>query len=513
MLQLIMQHAPLPVRLRAASVCSSWHKAAVAATCSIEVSHLDDAAWEGVHHWLQQYGSTQVTRLVLLKPRQHELKQLPCSQLRELAVVGGTVQLAAPGQDPLLQPTVAATLTKLELCEGCAVSGVQLSAVLAELRSLKHLHLDINSDDTYPQPGPERDLVCGSALQHLTALTYFVMLHVIDIKACNSYVSCLTNLQHLELEEEGRGNLSYAGWERLQQLTCLSLGHCGIKHTSLQVLTGLQELRLDHAGELIAADLLPLTQLRSISVQNSGYRFLEGLSAWLSQQQQLKRLCLRPVGRNLWRNHSGPNAERIQEASGRICAALAQLPTSQLQLQHLDFGPDLPSEVWQQLFAPGRQLTALTHLVVPEELYDRSAGSYIDHLDHSSVQAMLACCPALQCLDAHRLLQAGPELTMLQHLTQLHAVWPDDTAAAAKEALAALTSLRHLHLRIPMETPGHPRPTPEVVRSGLSCLTQLTSLDVKQQKVHNPWKDFTFSRSEAAAIASAIPDFHLLFQD
>lgn len=86
----IMQRLPLSSRLRCASVCSSWHKAAVAATDSIGNvrSYRHDCAdadtIEGMNVWLQQHGS-RITSLIL--QQEHlQLKPSPCSKLRELVV-------------------------------------------------------------------------------------------------------------------------------------------------------------------------------------------------------------------------------------------------------------------------------------------------------------------------------------------------------------------------------------------------------------------------------------------
>lgn len=146
----------------------------------------------------------------------------------------------------MLQLATASHLTKLHLCY-VTVCRQQLSAALAVLQDLRHLALELDpphySEDDLQEDGPglsaeQPSLLCGSTLQHLTGPTHLSIRGPADVAACNAYISCLTNLQHLELMKNfwSRGFvLSCAGWEHLQQqLTALSLGchTMGTQHSS-----------------------------------------------------------------------------------------------------------------------------------------------------------------------------------------------------------------------------------------------------------------------------------------
>lgn len=233
-LQEILQHLPLGCRLWSATVCSSWHKAAVAATSRIEMPILvggripegwTDAAAAELDAWLEQHGNN-IKSLVLyqnswqvfrqsgrLGPGQ-QYTQLPARQLRELVVHGGMLKLShkVPG-DPLLLQPAAATLTKLHLQDVRVFGppGLPLSAVFIALRNLKHLSLFArqsvdNLDEPasfagrLPTPAPDALASC-SCLQCLTALTYLALGASVTIAGLDSVtcISVLTNLQHLEL--------------------------------------------------------------------------------------------------------------------------------------------------------------------------------------------------------------------------------------------------------------------------------------------------------------------------
>jgi len=126
----------------------------------------------------------------------------------------------------------------------------------------------------------------------------------------------------------------------------------------------------------------------------------------------------------------------------------------------------------QHMFPAGRTLLQLTCLQAPHALYhpedDYPAESDLALTD-ADVEAMVSCCPALQALDAARVLHLSdkPHLGTLQHLTRLQAIWGGDSytawdssgdgeymdiwervdkAAAARE-LSKLANLQHLKLR------------------------------------------------------------------
>lgn len=124
----------------------------------------------------------------------------------------------------------------------------------------------------------------------------------------------------------------------------------------------------------------------------------------------------------------------------------------------------------------------LTHLVAPKHFYDENdlidiledqEGVPQPCLEPTDIHALSSCCPALQRLDAGRVLHIQPALTSLQHLTHLQARWPYDKPAVA---LAALTHLRHLELStVFWLRPETPLAVSELV-SHLSQLVQLTFL-------------------------------------
>lgn len=152
--------------------------------------------------------------------------------------------------------------------------------------------------------------------------------------------------------------------------------------------------------------LLPLKQLRSIRLTYATR--LDHLPALLSQQQHPQLTLLHFVPdirrRSAWE-------ELVEEEhSMQLCAPVAPLAGStclrHLSLAHFTFS----LSAWRHIFAAGHQLPGLTCLVAPMGFYKRDGSTPLQCWEPADVQAVVACCPALQRLDAEYLLHMGPEL-------------------------------------------------------------------------------------------------------
>lgn len=373
--------------------------------------------------WICQYGQ-HLTSLKLDAGVTHALTvtQLPCSNLSELVVASGRIQL---GPTPDGQPGVIPSLTalmRLELCS-CKCADAPAGGVLDCFSSLARLqHLDVHLRG---EGSPLVDSVfclSDATLLRLQQLTY---LSVSELYVDNLLqLGGLSELQQLHVSgcEVVVGPNSPPGLALPASLTCLKLYFPAVADAGFLsvVPVGLQELLLDCHMEGAAATLL----------------------CGVARLQSLTSLFLMNGGGLVW-PPPGP-AYSALTASSR----LGRLGLRSIKLEG----------AWPHILPAKRQLPFLTALHMPAGAVD--------------LPTLVSCCLSLCCAGTLSLEHGAhvSELRNLSALTCLRCRYEPaglDTLTQSMQGLAAVQQLRDLAIYVG----GSP-----ILVAGLLPLTSLTAL-------------------------------------
>lgn len=379
-------------RLQANTVCSTWRTAANAATTSVQLVSPSRPRVQQLRGWLQAHGQ-RVRVIELLRLRwqdKHVIATLPCSNLVELAVAGGTMQL------PLLPASVSSTLTKLASNEGPANAEVKLYTAgdrpflqeLCGLTSLQHLCLHVSGKQL-------RGADLWHALLPLRAVTHLELSLKYDEiwRGVAQHISVFTRLQDLCIHDYNRDFPCVGEFTRPDPLHRhsapttphrLALRGCICRvlrddRSSLRQLTNLRTLDLYRCW-VEASALSDHTGLESLTVSFVKYVDTQALYAWLPRLHSLTFLQINgPMG-------SSPPT--VAAHSGF---------TASSSLRHLAlFGCDIMQPGWHQMFPPGKQLLQLTRLEPALKIYQQAGGSACVLLEAADIEALARCCPALK---------------------------------------------------------------------------------------------------------------------
>jgi len=369
-----------------------------------------------------------VTKLQMdTQPRSFTWTQLPCQQLQELWMCGGSLQLA-PNNNNRTQPGVlqcCTGLTKLCLFHVTVLDGAAGLAALAGLPRLQHLELHAERDTEL--------LIPNTALGVLTGLKGLAMSGVLDTKVLMP-LSGLCDLQELTISFSSVALVleELPGFTQLASLRSFSLWRAGtLDPALLHSCTNMQRLILD-----------------SVSIRPAGNP--NALLELLGRLQGLQHLELRGL------NHDWPLAS----------AAYTALAGGS-KLQHLALMEcSLPADVWQMVFPEGRHLPQLTEFSVcrmPQPAM----------LSADGVSSLAGCCSGLCCLTVE--LQPGVQLpnnlSSLSSLTKLQ--MSVVSRGAFFSSLVTLQSLENLsELYAVFE-----EPLPPLELVCLTCLRRLTVLE------------------------------------
>jgi hypothetical protein len=297
------------------------NRATAAATQQVELYSISTAKAESLGLYLQSHGH-HLTTLAMYDCTMYVdgIKQLPCSQLRQLCLTRCQIQLAPSQSDPgILHNCSGLTNLSLSYCTELAPS-TSLTAVAA-LTSLQHIHL--NRCYFSGAGGVQEQMLPSLLIPHLPNLTHLNFGHGDrGHMQCLQQVSSLRNLQGLGIYwDYDCGPSTTPGLSSLQTLTSIALSLC----------------RLDPAV------LFGVTQLCALQLENVGI-FSEAptgadvgmLPSCIARMPCLQRLKLRDV-----------------EWPGDIAAYSALTASS--NLKHLQLhGQELPSGVWQVMFLVGK---------------------------------------------------------------------------------------------------------------------------------------------------------------
>lgn len=446
----IQQFVPLKDRLSSCSrVSRTLHRAAAAATQQVNLSvPFSGIAHPSLFQWMQHHGQHLASFGFCGKTRQESpiWALLTCPNLLELHLCRIAVQLGVSGQQPGVVHSCT-QLTTLQLHD-CSLLGstLQIIGALSALPGLQHLELlgTVPEDEGVFEQGHP-----STVLQHLQCLTHLQI-------SCQrwlqeeslQHISCLTNLQELHI-------------------TSPSARLCPSTTPGLSSLTALRKFSF-HAGKLDPEILQDCTQLQEleliwvfpISAGDAAGLQLLGL---VGRLQQLR--CLRLKQLDNW-----PLA-----AAAAVAACVNLTASSKLEELDLDID-DLPPSIWQHIFPPDRQLTALQKLSVScSDFWDPLEPPAAAALGTAAITLLANCCPKLRELYLNR--QPGAQvtaLTQLSALTKLGVVVPELVVVADTlepfVALSGLSSLEHLWIKLA------PRITP-VDLLHLTALTALTALE------------------------------------
>jgi len=426
----ILQYVPLSDRLKSCSTVSSMlHRAAAAATREIQ---LEKTVQSSSSLWLRVLRHGQHLSSLRLRAPGETLTQLPCPNLLDLDLSGTPLHLGASSTDPGVLHSCS-RLTRLRL-SNCGYSGRCVG--LPELRDLELMY-------NHPRGGAADDLVPSTVLQQLQHLTRLHLQHEVwPTMQSLQHVSCLTNLQHLLIFQEG-----------------LSLSPSTTPGTSS--LTALRTIVFSQ-GELDPVVLQDCTLLEGlvltrVTISAGGAAALQ-LHSLVGRLQQLR--VLRFIEVRNW-----PVAA---SAAATAAAAYASLTASN-KLQVLKLNVDhFPPGVWQFMFSSDRQLPALEVLsVTRSEQWDVHGPQPAAALGTADLCCLASCCPGLQ--ELHICLQPGAQLGSLAQLSALNMLGAEAVDAATLASLTALSGLRNLEWLCII--PGGP-----IVPTDLLCLTALTAL-------------------------------------
>ena len=251
--KLILVHVPLPERLGTCSrVSQKLCRAAAAATEQLEVQLQRSAQRsQGVVQWLHHNG--QHVTSIQLRNFNASLTELPCLQLRKLAVDGGSVQLGPSSSHPGVLHSCSG-LTKLRLWGCIVVDGCRSLAALSAVPALQHLHLCVTAATAFKH----RLELPGSILQVLTQLTLLELEEIVGVTADTlQHISALQQLQVLSLtppssvpRRQSSVPLSPSSTPGLTQLTglhTLKVSRVSLDPAVLQQHTQLRHLELAQA--------------------------------------------------------------------------------------------------------------------------------------------------------------------------------------------------------------------------------------------------------------------------
>jgi len=400
-----------------------------------------------LQQWMQQHGS-QLTTLQLHNCRRAALTALPCAQLQDLLLHGGSSDSPGPFEPLTVDSSVWEDISAATKLTSISVAGVQtaspqqdVTSALTALPQLEQLTWrEVKCGPIYVSP----TLDDSALLQQLPRLTALELTPVSDKGL--QHLALLTKLQHLSIKAPGYGfTTRHPDLPQLKALTSLQCDHIP---ANVSELTALQQLRIRTAttDQLRALQVLP--GLTSIQVERYG---LCGDSAPL-QLPALQHLelhvhpvsidppvpCL-PCSTQL----------RVLSLHGFTFDHRHQLPGSifsssvleKLEVIHCRNQHNAVEDPWGRVFlGPGR----LPHLTSLRLLQSHP------NLGSNALQSIAACCSSLQVLHMDTTAVDLSALVPLSGLTCLHLPGAPEPGSATWERLcgsvAQLTGLRELHM-------------------------------------------------------------------
>lgn len=457
----VMQRLPQAQRLRSGLVSSTLHRAAVAATRSLEVNTRfgtnEEERAEGAMRYLQnpQLGGS-LTSLKLCSSAPMEFSHLPCPQLLELDMHGWgrgfdatppVVLQLGPQPDGLPGALGIATgLTRLKL-SSCAVTST--------------------SNTTHP-------------LAHLSALVNLQSVKLSDVAVRRGGHVVVKRGFDSEMVDTFPGTV----FPFLQQLSHLRLEHVGFEDVHcISSATSLRELRLALSFDSHTSIRPPVafpSSLHTLTLKGEGVSLHPSV---LSTASQCTLLDLHGVGLG---SMSGNGATFVA-----AMPALQQLAVLKLQDLYFDWPPlagaagaaqytalvsssqlreltvrkcELPYGAWEHVFAGPGVLGTLTKLLVYEKLSRRRD----DYWRAPAVLNLVRRCPQLVDVDFD--IKGARSVAALEplaaSLTCLRARDGGSDVVSRAKRLAALTNLRTLRFTLQNSVP----------RIGLLALTSLREL-------------------------------------
>jgi hypothetical protein len=418
-----------------------WSAAAVAATHIIEVSlDASESRRVGVLQWIEKHG------LLLSQLKLHGghglMSSLPCPGLRELLIRGSTLQLTPRGGQPGLLHA-ATGLTQLVLLRATVLGAQQLTA-LSVLTDLQHLVLS-----ELQEPSLQYAAVPEHLLSQLQRLTHLQIVSGLS-DAALQHLSCLTNLQQLQLERLGADTTPAAVEHvaRLQQLTCLLLEGAhftlgDVSTPSVAALTGLSVLQLHACNGMQAGMLSTLTSLQVLQLQLTP---VESAGQFLTLLPKLRRLTALEL-----------DAALVQGAPS-TSAYVALTANSNLQALQLS-SAWLPAGAWDAMF-PAHGLQA------PAQLTSLRLAYCEEQIGGKALEGLVRCCPRLERFHLSGRAQLGSSLRQLRQLSVLTELGLSHVTGDVAEVVAQLPGLSSLVFMQPSYVSDH----------GVMQLTQLTRL-------------------------------------
>jgi len=257
----ILLHVPFAQRLES---CSRVNKAlcraaaAAAATQHIELDEREARVQrlQDLCRWMLHHGQ-HLTSLQLCGPG--TLTQLPCPNLRELALGSMRVQLSASSTQPgVLHSCTRLTELFFIFCQ--FADGHSSLAALSSLVQLQRLTiLDAVSEFTDDGGMP------STVLQHLKQLTHLSLYDTGGLLSMESlqHASGLVNLQELCITDSTvpLSPSTTPGWSRLTALQSLDLRRTNLDPSILQDCTQLEGLKLHSLAIISAGDAAALHSL------------------------------------------------------------------------------------------------------------------------------------------------------------------------------------------------------------------------------------------------------------
>ena len=434
-LELICSYVPFKHRFTSCCLVKKrLHAAATAATGDMSLSFTADPEHprlitpphrDSALRWLSHQGSF-LTRLRINGwcegiTQGPVLRQLPCPHLQELKLKRCSVQLgAAQGEAGVIAGCTQ--LTHLELScnivdDPATTVGAAIDRELSRLVHLQHLRL---------HPSGYRNWACLSAatlpcLQHLTYLSvqYLSVANLLQL-------GTLTGLQGLDLLVK---HPTIVGPSAIPGL---------VFPAALKTLLLLQSTPFE-AG---LVHVLPSTlqELQLTCAVEGGADSLSCLLSCMTRLQHLTRLSLQPSA--VRRMQDGP----FWPQPGPIYSAL----TASSRLVHLGLPFTKAGGIWPHVFASAQQLSHLISLHLQDGFFPSDLTSRWGAAD---VASLVSSCPSLRYVGSLSM-QHGVHVSELRKLTALTRL---DVRYCSK--------LTHDEV--------------EKSTTGLACVTQLRSLDVK----------------------------------